>query len=175
MAAVSQDYMCENFVLSITGLTIEDHQRLTIHRYRLLKRQLEKLGCNTYLMPVLQGFTVNQYLNHLDQYGTLLKYGSWVGVGSVCKRNSSPAEVESILLAIKKNRPDLKLHGFGIKKTSLSSGLVNELLYSADSQAHSFGSSGQRKYANASNPIYAKQYAEQLLKTPIQLSLEYLF
>lgn len=172
LAAVSQDYMCESFVLEITGLTIEDHQRLTIHRYKLLKREIDKLECNTYLMPVLQGFTVNEYLNHLKQYGDTLKQGMWVGVGSVCKRNSSPAMIEAILLAIKKKRPDLQLHGFGIKKTALSSGLVNELLYSADSQAHSFGASGQRKYANASNPMYAKQYAEKLLKSPLQLSLE---
>lgn len=172
LAAVSQDYMCEKFVLDVTRLTVEDHQQLTIHRYKRLRQELDKLECNTYLMPVLQGFTIDEYLNHLEQYGDILKQGMWVGVGSVCKRNSSPVQIEVILLAIKRKRPDLRLHGFGIKKTALSSGLVNDLLYSADSQAHSFGTSGQRKYANASNPIYAKQYAENILTTPLQLSLE---
>src|SRR4051812_25047532 len=33
VAAVSQDYMCEPFILEKTGLTVEDHQRLTIKRY----------------------------------------------------------------------------------------------------------------------------------------------
>src|SRR5271166_509895 len=32
LAAVSQDYMCEPFMLIRTGLSIADHQRLTIER-----------------------------------------------------------------------------------------------------------------------------------------------
>jgi len=50
-AAVAQDYMCEDIALQSTGLTIADHQRLTIERYdRLID---EELPCP--IMPVLQG------------------------------------------------------------------------------------------------------------------------
>jgi len=61
-----------------------------------------------------------------------------VGVGSVCKRNARPDEVADILAAIKSKRPDLRLHGFGLKLTALESREVRELLYSSDSMAWSF-------------------------------------
>src|SRR5208282_4648239 len=48
-----------------------------------------------------------------------LKQGAWVGVGSVCKRNSNPDAIEDVLLAIKQERPDLLLHGFGLKIQAL--------------------------------------------------------
>ncbi|MFM2006610.1 MAG: Sinorhizobium phage phiLM21, partial [Pseudomonadota bacterium] len=42
-AAVAQDYMCEAFMLQKTGLTIADHQRLTIERYDALVEALGRL------------------------------------------------------------------------------------------------------------------------------------
>jgi hypothetical protein len=88
LTAVAQDYMCEPAMLKKTGLTISDHQRLTIERYDAL------LACDVggvYIMPVLQGYTKADYLAHIDQYGERLKSGMWVGVGSVCKRNGASA------------------------------------------------------------------------------------
>jgi hypothetical protein len=65
---------------------------------------------------------------------------SWVGVGSVCKRNGNPDQIEDILLAIKALRPDLRLHGFGINFHALQSPTVRELLHSSDSiVSHSIG------------------------------------
>lgn len=43
VGAVAQDYMCEPFILAKTGMTIEDHQRLTIERYDELRRELSAL------------------------------------------------------------------------------------------------------------------------------------
>ena len=82
-AAVSQDYMCEPFILEITGLTVDDHQRLTIERYDALMAT----NPSVYILPVLQGFTPEEYQSHIQQYGKRLTLGAWVGVGSVCKRN----------------------------------------------------------------------------------------
>jgi hypothetical protein len=132
-AAVSQDYMCEPFILVRTGLTIADHQRLTIERYDALLPLV-----SVPLMPVLQGFRVSDYLAHLDAYGSRLAPGAWVGVGSVCRRNSRPDEVADILRAIKNKRPDLRLHGFGLKLTALESREVRECLHSSDSMAWSY-------------------------------------
>jgi hypothetical protein len=133
IAAVSQDWMCEPFMLEKTGLSVADHQRLTIERYDALLPLV-----NIYLMPVLQGYSLQSYLDHIDQYGERLKPGMYVGVGSVCKRNADMRQIEAILSAIKRKRPDLRLHGFGIKTTSLASGVVRDCLYSADSMAWSF-------------------------------------
>lgn len=135
LAAVAQDYMCEPHMLARTGLTIADHQRMTIERYDGL------LSCDTggtYVMPVLQGYAPHDYVAHIRQYGQRLKNRMWVGVGSVCKRNSDPVAIENVLLAISRERPDLRLHGFGIKTTALRSGIVSNLLFSGDSLSWSY-------------------------------------
>lgn len=144
LAAVSQDYMCEPRMLKRTGLTVADHQRLTIERYDALLR------CDTgvYIMPVLQGYTPDEYVDHIRQYGGRLKPGMWVGVGSVCKRNSSPCLILDVLIAIKQERPDLRLHGFGLKTTALAHGTVRALLHTADSMAWSFAARKKRKGQN---------------------------
>lgn len=174
IAAVAQDFMCERLMCAKTlGFPVETlpkddpvareailrewvpdpawqaqiivHQRLTIERYD------ELVACDTggvYIMPVLQGFTPEDYVSHLKQYGERLAYGAWVGVGSVCKRNGSPKEIAAVLLAIKAERPDLRLHGFGLKLTSLRWPLIVELLESADSLAWSISARMQKRKAN---------------------------
>jgi hypothetical protein len=133
--AVSQDYMCEAFVLKKTGLTVRDHQRLTIERYDNLKALVK----NTYLMPVLQGYAISEYIEHIEQYEDRLTQGAYVGIGSVCKRNGDPKQIANLLWAIKQRRPDLLLHGFGLKLTALANGIVRKFLFSADSMAWSYG------------------------------------
>lgn len=134
LIAVAQDWMCEEFVLNRTGLTVADHQRLTIERY---DQQLA-LNPPVPIMPVLQGFRVSDYLKHLGDYGERLRMGQWVGVGSVCRRNGSPEAVADILRSIKLIRPDLKLHGFGLKVIALENPAIRELLHSTDSMAWSY-------------------------------------
>ena len=62
----------------------------------------------------------------------------WVGVGSVCKRQGDPRAIVAVLQAILAERPDLRLHGFGVKTTSLVHPAVRACLFSADSMAWSF-------------------------------------
>ncbi len=143
LAAVTQDYMCEPFITNKTGLSIEEHQIKTIERYKEIQD-----GTDAYVMPVLQGYSKEDYLRHIDMYGDLLKHGMWVGVGSICKRNSNIGAIEEILSLIKEKRPDLKLHGFGLKITALSSALVRDCLYSADSMAWSFAARSNGRNAN---------------------------
>lgn len=144
LAAVAQDFMCEPPLLARTGLTVAEHQRLTIERYDALLPLVD----GVYVMPVLQGYSPEEYVDHIRQYGERLKPGMWVGVGSVCKRNGDPAAIEAVLFAIKRERPDLRLHGFGLKTTALRSGLVRELLVTADSMAWSFSARKQGRNAN---------------------------
>jgi hypothetical protein len=66
----------------------------------------------------------------------------------VCKRNAEPIAVAAVLRAIKGVRPDLRLHGFGVKTTSLRALGVRELLYSADSMAWSLAARKQGRDAN---------------------------
>jgi hypothetical protein len=116
------------------GLTMEEHQERTIERYQALIEWVDE----TYIMPVLRGYDSQSYVAHCRAYASLLEPGAWVGVGSVCKRNGTPDAVEDVLLAIGAARPDLRLHGYGLKLTALRRPTVRQLLYSADSMAWSF-------------------------------------
>lgn len=144
VSAVAQDYMCEPWIVAKTGLSVSEHQRLTIERYDALVALVR----GVYVMPVLQGYTPQEYVEHVRQYGSRLGLGSYVGVGSVCKRNGDPGAIEAVLSAIKRERPDLRLHGFGLKTTSLASADIRDLLYSADSMAWSFAARKQGRNAN---------------------------
>lgn len=144
LAAVAQDWMCEPSVLAKTGLTVADHQRLTLERYDALMAQ----NLPVPIMPVIQGYEPHAYVDHLRMYGDRLEAGAWVGVGSVCKRNGSPEGVARVLEAIKHQRPDLRLHGFGLKLTALSWGAVSSRLESADSMAWSFAARREGRNAN---------------------------
>ena len=166
VAAVSQDFMCEPFILEKTGLTVADHQRLTIERFDALS------DCDVggvYLMPVLQGYAPDDYRRHVAAYGDRLAPCAWVGVGSVCKRNGSPQAIAAVLDAIHKERLDLRLHGFGVKLTSLADAGVRDRLYSADSMAWSFAARFEGR--NGNNWREGERYARRIATMPVQLSL----
>lgn len=153
-------------MLAITGKTIAEHQSLTIERYDGLVR------CDTggvLIMPVLQGFAPQDYVAHIRQYGPRLTQGMWVGVGSVCKRNGDPSAIEAVLLAIKNERPDLRLHGFGVKTTALRSGIVRGLLETADSMAWSFAA--RREGRNQNDWREAQKFTDKINALPFQMSL----
>lgn len=161
LAAVCQDYMCEPSMLARTGLSVADHQRLTIERYDAL------LACETgcYILPVLQGYRPEEYVDHVRSYGARLTSGMWVGVGSVCKRNAAPERILDVLIAIKTERPDLRLHGFGLKTTALANGTIRALLESADSMAWSFAA--RRNGGNANDWRNARRFCETIATTRV--------
>jgi hypothetical protein len=163
LAAVAQDFMCEAHMLALTGLTVADHQCLTVDRYDALLR-CDVAGVT--ILPVLQGYSPASYVEHLRRYGASLAPGAWVGVGSICKRNGNPAAIEDVLLAIHGARPDLRLHGFGIKTTALESGLVRDLLHSADSMAWSYG---ERMQGRSPNDVRAAaRFGLRIRTMPVQ-------
>lgn len=159
LAAVAQDWMCEPFIVRRTGLTVLEHQRRTVERYDQL------VACDTagvYVMPVLQGYAPAEYLDHLESYGDRLAPGAWVGVGSICKRNSNPISILRVLMAIKDARPDLLLHGFGLKTTALACGAVRDLLHTADSMAWSFAARREGRGPAANDWREARMWLDRL-------------
>jgi glycerol dehydrogenase-like iron-containing ADH family enzyme len=141
---------------------VAEHQRRTIERYDALR----PLVRSVYLMPVLQGYLVHEYLDHLEAYGERLAHGAYVGVGSICKRNGSRQQIEGVLTAIMSKRPDLRLHGFGLKTTALASDLVRRCLASADSMAWSYAA--RREGRNQNDPQEAVAFAERIERQRIQ-------
>jgi hypothetical protein len=123
-----------------------------------------------YILPVLQGFTPQSYVEHARAYGDRLELGAWVGVGSICKRNGDPNAIAAVLLAIKSERPDLRLHGFGLKTTALASPLVRSLLHTADSMAWSYAARKQGR--NANDWREAMRWTNAILSRPVQSVLD---
>lgn len=127
--AACQDWMCEPFITAKTKKTVKEHQTLTTDSFI----HLNNIGLETPIIPIIQGYTLEEYKDHIDHYLSrnidLTKYPT-VGIGSVCRRQGTQ-EILDILKQI-----DLNLHGFGVKKQGLPQ--AKQYLTSADSLAWSF-------------------------------------
>lgn len=137
--AAPQDWMCEPWIIAKTGLSVEEHQRRTVANFielRALWAAQTDLPCP--FMPVLQGYTLADYLTCWDLYdaaGIELAGYPVVGVGSVCRRQSS-IEIAEIMWALLDRDPELQIHGFGVKGDGLSQ--YGDALATADSMGWSF-------------------------------------
>lgn len=137
-----QDWMCEPVVIAGgvlngqryvgTGLTVALHQELTVENLVYLRAEFPHVPW----LPVLQGWTVDEYLSHADQYaaaGIDLADEPLVGLGSVCRRASTAAI--GALISVFHGR-GYRLHVFGGKTDALRA--FGHMVASADSQGWSF-------------------------------------
>lgn len=160
------DWMCEPFMIAKTGLSVIEHQYRTVANYL----HLIELGPDLPVMPVLQGWKLEDYLACVDLYhsaGIVLADLPRVGLGSVCRRQSTH-EIKEIVSNL--SGLGLRLHGFGVK----TKGLVKygSMLYSSDSMAWSYNArrrpplpecNGHKNCANCLR--YASQWRRSLLDT----------
>ena len=131
--AAQQDWMCEEVMLEKTGLTVREHQRRTVDNFI----ELRSLDCDVPIIPVLQGYTMDEYKECFEMFeasGVDLRAEPVVGLGSVCRRQNTD-DIERIVTCF--HAKDLRLHGFGVKTLGLKR--YGEMLESADSLAWSFG------------------------------------
>ena len=161
--AAPQDWMCEPWILRKTGLSVVEHQRRTV----VSVVELRALGAP--VVPVLQGWSVAQYHEHVDAYeraGIDLRAEPVVGVGSVCRRQAT-AEAGRIFRTLSDR--GLRLHGFGVKSEGLR--IAHDCLTSADSLAWSFrarrspplAECAGRHRSCANCPVFALQWRARLL------------
>lgn len=130
--AAIQDWMCEPHMLKKTGLSIREHQQRTVASYL----ELMSLCPTVPWFPVLQGWELDDYKRHVDDYvetGIDLRLLPRVGIGSVCRRQHSD-EIAEIVTTL--HREGISLHGFGVKLKGLEK--ISNYLVSADSMAWSF-------------------------------------
>src|SRR5215211_5170043 len=157
--------MCEAWIVAKTGLTVAEHQHRTVANYV----QLRDLAPDLPVVPVVQGWTVTDYLRCVDRYATAgvdLTTVPLVGLGSVCRRQAT-GEAEAIITALHE-RGVTRLHGFGIKVLGLRR--YGHLLTSADSMAWSVaarrsvplpGCTAHRNCANC--PRYAYRWRAEVI------------
>lgn len=164
--AAAQDWMCEPFILEKTGLKVEDHQLRTTLNYLTLKDKAKDLPW----LPVIQGWERDDYLRHVEMYqnyGVDLRVFPRVGIGSVCRRQST-GPVEPLMRDL--SSYGIKLHGFGIKTKGLKT--LAQYLESSDSMAWSFAArrspplEGCLTHKNCANCIlYAQGYYARIIKS----------
>ena len=164
--AAVQDWMCEDVVLERTGLDIAAHQLRTVISYFTLR----ELAPDVPWLPVLQGQVSDDYLRHADMYagaGVDLDALPLVGIGTVCRRQHTMVAVRLIQSV---SNLGLRLHGFGLKITSLLR--LRGQLASADSMAWSLDGrlpqgarcSSTRSHKNCSSClVYAMLWRKRLL------------
>ncbi len=120
--AAPQDWMCEPIVIAGgrggrltfagTGLNVAEHQRRTVASVT----ELRAIAPDVWWLPVLQGYTVDEYLWCAERYaaaGIDLTAEPLVGLGSVCRRQAT-GEAEQIITALH-SAGITRLHGFGVK------------------------------------------------------------
>ena len=176
--AAPQDWMCEPFILAKTGLSVIEHQRLTVANYCALHRLAPDLP----LIPVLQGWTVKDYLRCRQMYravGIDLGKEPLVGLGSICRRQATD-EIAQIVTTLA--NLGLRLHGFGVKTAGLQR--YGQYLASADSLAWSFrgrhvpgcahGPPGRsrRPKSEANCMSFALEWRERLLSASLEQTAE---
>jgi len=144
--AAVQDWMCEPFILNKTGLSVLEHQTRTIDSYIRLKSISPAIPW----MPVIQGFTEVEYLQHIEAYinrGIDLWEFPQVGLGSICRRQGT-REAVKIIKGL--SYLGLKIHGFGLKTQAFERG-AHEYLVSADSLAWSLNARKSKPHPQCVN------------------------
>lgn len=122
-----QDWPGAARVLALTGLTVQEHQLLTIESVKTLRRSLGDL---VDVLAVVTGDTPEDYERHIEMYfaaGIDLTREKLVGVGALLGRPAG--EIARIIRAL--HAAGIRMHGFGLKTGALA--LIGHLLTSTDS------------------------------------------
>lgn len=171
--AAPQDWMCEPWIIQGgagcpgTHLSVGEHQRRTVENFlQLVNLWPAYSDSECPFMPVLQGWTIGEYLRCADLYaaaGVKLADYPVVGVGSVCRRQGT-ARISMLIEAL---TPEYAVHAFGVKTQGLRS--FGHKLISADSMAWSYEARRNpplpgHTHKNCANClIYASQWRADLL------------
>ena len=153
--AAIQDWMCEPAVIhggmvtarekaAGTNLSVIEHQHRTIESYL----RLRELAPEVPWMPVIQGFTIEEYYRCVGMYVDAgvslreLQQAPKVGIGSVCRRQGW-SSIASMLQDFRDNLGLKNMHGFGFKIQGLI--FAARFLASADSMSWSLGAQNLAK------------------------------
>ncbi|MBT1185398.1 hypothetical protein HET69_15640 [Streptomyces sp. CJ_13] len=159
--ASQQDLMCEDDALRMTGLSIDQHQDLTVANFLTLRELAPELP----IIPVVQGWLRPHYERCVEKFaaaGVDLTKEPLVGVGSICRR---PSTFTASWILEDLHAMGLKLHAFGYKKSGLD--ISWRHVVSADSMAWSKGGRFERTcgtHKSEANCLpYALRWREDLL------------
>ena len=128
--AWTYDYPCEPSIREKYCYTSSRAQDMTNDNTAILR---DFYGLKN-VMSVVQGWTLDDYLENIDKIKGAGLLTERLGIGSICRRGQTK-EIVRIIKAVHKNTPGwVKLHGFGVK-TSILKTQARFLLDSVDSSA----------------------------------------
>ncbi|MBO2461587.1 deazapurine DNA modification protein DpdA family protein [Actinomadura violacea] len=172
VGAAPMDYMTEPHIRAATGLTEIEH----LARSVTSTLELRWLDPDLPIFPVIQGNSIDAQLRCADMYekhGIDLTKEPLVGVGSVCRLQSTVKIVDRFAALHHHFGGNIRLHGFGVKKLGLK--LIAPGVVSGDSAAGSRrGRSagpcthGSGAVSEANCPVFARQWYEQVLHAATQ-------
>lgn len=144
VAVAPMDWMCEPSVRALTGLSVAAHIRRTVENYDTLLQ----LDSGLPWLPVVQGWSLPDYLRCVDLYDSRGLLRPVVGVGSICRREGTAAAAAIVTALAGRG---LRVHAFGAKTAGLE--LYGDRLAGADSMSWSYGAWRRRvKLAGCSHP-----------------------
>jgi len=138
-----RDYPCEPELLKQHGRTVEMHQEMTLEHHLQLLDKLDNYDITGDWVPVLQGWTLEEYLDCVDlfrEHGLLCDY---VAIGSVCRRGSQN-EIRRIISVVKHQIGGRRLHAFGLNVGVLRDPHLWSCVYSVDSGAFDYAARKRR-------------------------------
>jgi queuine/archaeosine tRNA-ribosyltransferase len=116
---------------------VQEHQQMTVDRHRNLLNLFDDRNLSAQPFSVLQGWGVDDYIDHINQMVDADTLTNAVGIGSVCGRKRAD-EVKQIIQTVAQKLPNKvkQLHAFGIKAGVLKYPVVRQMLTSSDSQSY---------------------------------------
>ena len=127
----SMDYPCSPLPLEKSGLTIAEHQRLTVENFQVLR----EVFLGALVKPVLQGWEPDDYLRHVEQYEAIgydLTKEVPVAIGSLVRGAGTTAQVTAIVRRVHE-ATGIQMHALGVKGQALQ--WLSQIVWSADSMA----------------------------------------
>jgi len=137
-----RDYPCEPDVSRIGGL--ETNKERIDATIKNAKECMEHKNINWAM--VVQGYTKDEYRYCCDQIKLNDLETDVMCVGSLCVRKRT-IDARSIISLVKKNFRSRKLHGFGIDLKFIKNPSIQNMLWSADTQAWKFNNRSYRNNA----------------------------
>ena len=124
------DLPCEPGVNRAAHATNEERIRRTVQHAVVAREMFPAVPW----VPVIQGYTADEYLSCVDLHKATGAVSSYMAVGSLCTRTRRDDTWE-VLRAIRAALPGVRLHGFGVSLALLRDRRIRSALWSADSQA----------------------------------------
>ena len=128
-----RDYPCEPDI---------NRSQISTNKERIQKTVSNAVECfqadgNLPWIPVIQGYTIEEYLSCIQLYEDVGIPLDYIAVGSLCSRKGNLHEIRKILTTIKQ-RTGAKLHSFGLSLVYLKDPIIFNTLYSSDSAAWNY-------------------------------------